>query len=351
MVIYFVLLFIPILIQPFIGKYRKLYRNTMFLLIFLLLGLRDFSVGGDLESYQISYGYISRTSIFDVFQEYGTEPLFLLFNKICGSLSNGSFRFFLLASAFCFSAILSQIIYENCEKQWLSWFLFMAFGYLPYGFALIRASFTLLIGTYFLKYRLDPQSRLDKSSRLKFYFGEICAALFHYTGLVFFLIEPMKKLKTKKYYSIVYISLCIVVFVFGGDIVEIFANIFFPNKVYSFSASGGMWLLIVIFLIRIVMALFFPKTKKDERYIYFETLLELGILSQIITFHFSLWSRMTNLIVFYPFVVLPNYLSNLRLDKSFRVVMYLAVLALGVGMYFVQLNADSAEIVPYLLGW
>lgn len=334
-------------------KTRIYFAIFAFVIVFLLLALRDFSVGGDLYGYQIKYNHYSTTSFDRLFFAEKVEPLFILFNKACARISNCDFRFYLIACAFVFSSILSVSVYKLSNNQGASWIFIIAFSTLVYGLSGLRSSFGLVFGV--LGYSFLICNFTGNSSKKRNYFWylffTLIGSLFHYTALAFLILLPLEYLKRKKSYYFLYFALIVIVALFGNRLFPILQDLFFPNKVYDFSSESGYGLMIIVVLIRLFLEFYVPKRNRDEEYFTVIRLFELVFLSQVLSLYFSLWSRISQYFMVVALIMLPNLLmkSN-KNDKNKQLIIF--ALSIVFFAYFIwSLSKDSAGIVPYRFLW
>ena len=334
-------------------KSRLYFAIFAFVLVFLLLALRDFSVGGDLYGYQIKYNHYSVTSFDRLLFAEKVEPLFIIFNKACAKISNCDFRFYLVACAFVFSSVLSVSVYRLSNNQGASWIFIMAFSTLVYGLSGLRSSFGLAFGVLGYSFLIcDFTSNNSKKKKYFWYlFFTLVGSLFHYTALAFFILLPLEYLKRKRSYYFLYFVLIIAVALFGNRLFPILQDLFFPNKVYNFSSESGFGLMIIVTLIRLFLEFYVPKKNRDDEYFTVIRLFELVFLSQVLSLYFNLWSRISQYFMVTALIMFPNLL--MKSDKN-NINKQSIIFALSIVFfaYFVwSLSKDSAGIVPYRFLW
>ena len=361
MIPYYVLLISPLILSVFV-KDRKKYRNIMCVILFFFLALRGESVGGDLVNYRVYYNRFYNLSLFECFKYVRWEPGFILYNKIIADISHGSFRAFMVVSALFYSILISQTIYRVSKAQWYSWYALLGLGFIIYPVSGIRASLAMVIGIFAISYlfsnggkselslddcnQLNSCGNVDKKSIIRYVILITAAVMFHYTAAIYYVVVPaVLAKKNAKYYMTIILSAAIL-FVFGNQIVFFLAARFYQSALGQINSSGGGALLFLIFAFVMAGHFLVKKDYRTQAYSIMLCILELALLSQIITLKYALWARLTEflylIIIFFPIEFMGAF------TKRSRCIVYGILMLFILYMYSNLLNADVCEMVPYV---
>ena len=352
MIAYFVFLGASLLYGNLFTK-KKFFCFFIGLTLFLFLSLRSITVGGDLVNYELQYKTLHQTTIQSYYALRKTEILYVLFAKTCATISNGNFRFFLVACAFVFSIFFSISVYHLSDNQPLSWFYTICFSVLVYCLSGLRSSFGLVFGLMGCVHLFNPSFSKKKRHLFKFYFFVVIAFLFHYTSIIFAFVPLFLFLKKKKNYYYAFFIICFAVLLIGKtDFFYRLGNFFFPTKEYEISSSRGYGALIICLIIRLGVSIFTKnKYKKNSTYLVVCGLFEFSFLCQLLALSFSLWSRVTSFVFALALILFPNCLKFFNLNKNSLNLLLFAVGLVLVLYYIFELIKDSASIVPYKFLW
>lgn len=351
MAIYIVIAILPVFLSLLFKNKQKRISDIMFFVFSILIGLRDFSVGSDTNQYEFLYQYIGQKSItvWSYFLDRGTEPLFIVYNKVCSIFSSNNYRFYIIVSAIVFSYGLYQAIKLYSKQQWLSWFLFISFGYIAYGMNLIRASLALTFGLLTLRFWINDNFE-GKRAKSNFVLGCLAATLMHYTAVVYLGLAPLYKIreKYKRGYSIILISFCAIGFFFGNQIAQFMAGIIYSKKVYEFESFGGWGLLLIVLTIRVLNEFFVKQCDKDRKYEITNYLLEIALVFQIMARGFNLWSRVAEFVFIPAIILMADLFSKYRFSANSRRIFNFTLVVVMMLFFIFNLSKTGAGIVPYV---
>ena len=189
-------------------KNRAKYCFIIGLWFFLLLVLRNDYVGTDTQNYHYVFDVLSWQGGIDLSfkdADISTEYGFYYLNHLiilCGL----PFRTLLIISAFLYVGVISYLIYKYSQHPWLSYFIFLTFGFFIFNTAM-RQCFAVSFCT--IAFLFAIQKKL-----LPYLFFVIIACLFHSTALIFFPVYFLIKLgyNKKSYYIILVLGATIVFF-------------------------------------------------------------------------------------------------------------------------------------------
>ncbi|MCX7771610.1 MAG: EpsG family protein [Clostridia bacterium] len=170
----------------------------------LLAGFRDFSVGTDTAMYANRFTTISGMSDFlQAIELYGDEPGYLLSNYLIGRFTGNPHVYFFILALVTHSFVI-KALYDHRAK------INMTFGFLVYLLVFYQLSFNYLrqcvaMAIFFYALKYFPGKKLRK-----ILLWTTAATAFHYSGVTLILLYALYRLFTSKYKRIGY------VLVYGG---------------------------------------------------------------------------------------------------------------------------------------
>lgn len=351
MAIYIFFFLTPVILHFFV-KEKKLFRNIMIVVCFLLLSLRSMSVGADIENYYTRYNTIFSYDI--SYENAGySEPLFFLLNWLCGIISGGSFHFFVIVCAALFSILYSHAIYLLSSTQWLSWYLTVSFSVLVYAISGLRSSFGLiygLISVYYLGRYIFKPNRKDLFYSVVF---GLLGTLHHYSAIIYLVIIPLywARSRHKKLYYFTIMFFIVIFLSWGSRITTVMKELFFASKIYDESSGRGFFMILIILLMIISMRVFIKREKVDSGYSLLMCLLEVSFAIQVLAFSFSLWVRVAQYTLIASLIMIPNYLERMSFTKGSKLIVIVVLCVFFLGWYVLSLVNNSANLVPYSFFW
>lgn len=308
--------------------------------LILLLALRGENIGIDTRSYIsrfYKYGNMSWKDIFDNHQEIGFSVLLKSVNYFTDNV-----QWMLVASAFLTIVPISIIIKKYSSNIFLSFLLFIAFGYFGFTFSGIRQGIAMGILIYSYSYIRDKKLVL-------FLITVFLASLFHSSAIIFLPAYFVSQIKINKY-SIVAISLSwFFVFVFKSHIYSFFETRFFstPDNFYKLKqTSAYMWTIMMNVIAVVSIIISKEITKKNK---YFEQLVMLMCTGSILTLFLAIGSNAKRISEYYcVFLILlipemNNAFVNPMLKSTINIMISIAVL----GMFLWSINLNEYRIIPY----
>lgn len=329
--IYYFITFLIILTSIF---QKKIQAKISMLILFLVLCLRDESVGNDLIPYITLFKKIGSINI----RSYHMEKGYLLLNKIIYYISSNP-RVFIIIYSIIICIMINKYIRTNSNIIWLSYFLFITFGYYEMTFNTIRQF--LAMGICWLSLE-----KIKKREILKFFIYYGIAISFHQTAIFFIILYLIYPLKINfKYY--IYIILGIL---FNLTILPKFLSMllkYFPkyNARYSetlLQTGGGLKFLCVLIII-LVCTLLLKRTKKLNIYYH---MLSIAVVLQSVAYNFSIFTRIVNYFSIAVIILIPELLLNKKISKIKDIVLII-IIVLSYIYYRILLELNYSGVVPY----
>jgi len=308
---------------------------------------------------------------------YRTEPLFVLVNMVCAAVSD--------SPMFCFAVfgvliIVLRIVFiaKYSPKSWISLYFYISFGLFSYTMCTTRQELAISIAMFALPYIMDRKP-------IPYFVIIIAAGLMHNSLLMLLplywivLIPP-----TKKWAIGLYSGGLLFLLLFSHDVIYWFTGIF-KRFSYYHEGSGTFYLLgrpvitVIAFVAVMVVCCFFYKriVEADSRNMILFNLYLFGTLVMIPVVKNFIFQRVAHMLL--PFAImliavimasvdfrsselaasdkkLPNnkrYELKKKADDDKR--MYYSILALfmfiGALEYFMQMNTNRLDLVPYVTFW
>lgn len=360
----FVIIILPLLLSP-IRDNDKRNKWLLFLslfLIFLLMALKDPSVGRDIAGYKRMYEAMvyQSWSNYDIsWMEWGYEFLMMIFTHVF----HASFQMFMT----CVYAFVYYSYYYFFKKYsddfTTTLILYICFTFLVFDMSAVRT----MIGVAICLFAVPYAEKKGILNLAKFALITFIAAQVHKSAYVFFAIYFVIKVEMTFSTSLLYFGIPAVLFLFKSRFYTII-NIYFKSVQESTASLGGN---LLVYIISIILTLYVwiyykrrnglidsdsinDKTQKElseyfngsglaMRMIYVGIVLQLFGSGTVLT-------RMAQYVQFFILVLIPNNIN--RLDAKSRVIVRFVLYILAIA-YFVKytLLANALDIVPYKFFW
>ncbi len=204
--------------------------------LFLILALRDVTLGVDLPNYSAGYKYISGLDFGDMFSRLGISGIadlvypfsyengYTVFNWVVSHIGFSFHAFLVVCAAINISSV-SYFIYKYSKKPWLSFVIFVAFGFFVYDFGIIRQSLALsmILWSYIL---------LDKKKYIGSIISFIMAFGFHRIAIIaipLLFLSRTKYITKNKFIALLLLSLPLL----------LLSGVLYNNVVISMMSSMG----------------------------------------------------------------------------------------------------------------
>lgn len=365
----YIINFLSIPIWKVLVKSRKLFTAILSLQLFLILALRDVTIGSDLVTYSGGFSYISSLSLSSVLSRlrlinaaklvspYSFESGYVLLNKLV-SMFGGNFRvFMILHAAFCVGSF-GYFIYKHSSNPHLSFAMLAALGFYEYAFGILRQTLAVCILLWAVPF-------IWKKNPISYYLIVFVAFTIHRASAIFVLLYPISQMKiTEKTFSLSFVFwlvlLILVKPIFNYILVPVLRLIGKGSH-----ANGSMtfnFQIIIMILWAVLVALFadlktlngseFKVNAKLNGEIAVKRAVCMGFLLavpvQILGLMNDVVARMVEFYFIFSIILIPNVLMEYK-NKKLVLVGEIVLYVLLFACLIIVLN--SSEIVPYVPFW
>lgn len=313
----------------------KILLILSFIILFILLGFKDLTVGTDSMVYA------------NMFEEFKTgifinsvEPAWMLFNKIV-SFCGGDFYTIIWISAIFILFPIYLGISKYSPYPLFSIFIYITFYYYFYGFNITRQciaqSFIFLSFCY-----LSFERNIFKQNKIVYLYF-VLAVLFHYTALIYiFILGIIYYVKNKNTKMIFILALSFIIGIGFNSIILNIATIFlkdYSNETVSTNFISGLINLAILNIAFLIVNSFI---KKKDKWFY-------GFYSFILLSNIMNGISYGNRLIIYSGILLtiflPTLFFNLKLDKKWNGLIFFLIVSYCF-FRFIRLFG-SGEIFPY----
>lgn len=321
----------------FYTKARFKYCLIIGLWFFLLLVLRHDFVGTDTQNYHALFDYMELNGFdleleeADLSTEYGFYYLVNLF-VVLGL----PFRSLLAISALLYVGTISYLIYKFSEKPWVSYFVFLAFGFFIFNTTMRQCfalSFCIIAFLFAINKKILPYMLFAAT-----------ACLFHSTALVFAPVYFLVKLNYSRSAFFIVILL--------GLVIAVFSEVFFQyaneitDKNYEKGETAGYGTLIFM-LITIAIGFFYRKQLPlSNRYWLFM------LVIAVCLFPLARFNPAIFRINLYFRVFMIVYLANIVNLRVYIAPLFMGlVLVFGAYQFIIGNKRAGIRVYPYVYYW
>lgn len=323
---------------------NEIWDKLSYLLVLLMSILRSTDVGGDLSNYTRSFFEWRRLSINEVFQVRNSNIGFVFINWLIGKFTDNEKIFFAIISV-----IIVTVIY--CFfKSWsrnvsLSFLIFLSIG--GYGWILSGIRQTLAIGVL-----LCAVTYLHEDKIWKYILFLILAVLLHSTAIIgiLYFIVVYEKDKGGFIVKNIFLAILCVITAFMG--IPYLVQMYRIND-YSDLIIRGNGLKLLFFFVAVIV-LYYGIIKREncnnrDKKMYFAVKsCEVGCSIQILSYGFSLLTRLADYFFIFFSVLIPNILMDKKKDKLLVFTITIIMFTLFCGF---NLRDDPSGILPYKFIW
>lgn len=347
--IYFVVW--ALLLLPYLGK-KKLDRYGNFdnsysvyvlLLLTLLIGMRDVSVGADTSHYE----YLYDVAYIRIGPDAYDRGYYLLTYWL-GNIGV-SYREFLIGVAFFSSATLVRYYDTHSRNLAFSVFVFMTIGLLPMYMTGIRQVIAISICLIALMYMEKKQYIL--SAILIF-----VASRFHASAIVFYVMLLLSniQLTRKQTWIMIVIASCAL---FYSNLLINVAGYVLPEKYAKIDMTEGYdinLLLIIIAILIPVFCAFFDKTDRNGRFSKQQSCLyvmsSLNIILNILALNSMYFSRLAYYFVHANSILIPNVVFAQK-RRNNRIIMLFTIISVCALYFIISIPEGTLKIDKYKVFW
>lgn len=308
--------------------------------LILLLGLRNFTVGGDTQTYVQYFLYTVNGGIVNHL-EWGARYLMVLLAQITSAPT-----VMLLVYAAMTILPVSYVSYKSSENIFFSMIIYAGLMFYYWAFNAMRQAAAMSFGLMALYY-------LNEGKTKKYFIWLLLATAFHKSAvvvLVYLLIKKSKIRINKNWIFILPMVSCFMM-VFGDKLLLFFLR-FFDSYIVYMSKDGyfgrGNVIHPLLFL-SIFIFLTFVHVRYDEQIDFGLCLLAVGVILYFVSIRVKVVNRLPYYFTIPLVVLLPNTVealhgNNKKISK--------AVFYIGISIYQLILVLQGAQgIVPYRFFW
>lgn len=351
MVPYYLLIGLPMLLSIFSYKFNKkklsdrLPLYVFFVILLLLLSLRDVRCGADLLTYKNKFEIINISSIESIFNfstiEFGYN-FFVAINKLIFN----NFQFLLFSCAIISIVPIMVFYIKETKHNILTMVLFVSVAPFAMFFSGLRQSIAIGLGV--IAYSFCKENKLFRFLLIVF-----IAFLFHISSIILLLMYPMTHVKiTKKW--ILPVSILFVIFLIYNE--SIFAVLLKLNEKYEARyviSKTGSYTFLIMLLIFTIFSLIIPDENSKEFVglrnllilsLYIQCFVPINIVAMRLNYYF---------LIFIP-VLIPKAIDNSK--QKYKQVAKLSAVVFVIFFTFwffkeAYTGVDYLSIYPYVAFW
>lgn len=332
---------------------KKLYVIVSFTSIFLISGLRGYTVGTDTVNYQQLFILVSNVDFSNIFVWSRTEPGYLLLTKILSIVTIEPQAITILNSAIIVFGIALFVFY-NSDNVCISTFLFLATFYFCASLNISRQfiAVALICNSFYF----------FKRGKIKTFIAIVLlASLFHISSIVFIFAIFLKHIKPK---AISFILITLISFAISLIVIQfnyILMSLLSHYEVYigtSYFLEKSVRGAIIIWFCQLCLACFsiyfiskdsskMEKAEKEELF-YLSVFMVFSVTIGIIGTKIYIFNRISNYFGIFMIILIPKILNKF---KNFSKLFYLLLIFLMTLYYYYMLNTGTEGVVPYKFFW
>ena len=354
MLAYYLMLILPTfekLSLAIIDKSRrgqKIVLFTFFLILIVILMLRNTNVGCDLPAYEYYFDYIAKTSWLDILNPFYVRDIewgYVIFNKIT-SFVYYNFHFFLAVTA-CLAVLPIAFLYISESKlPFLTIILFVNMPTFVLLFSGLRQAIAIAIGGIAFSF-------VKARRPIKFICAVICACLFHISALILLAMYPAyhKSVTSKSLPFILVIFICLVLFA-----KEIFLTIVpflgskYASRYTAIEETGAYAMLLLFFLFTIFSFVFVNEKRVSHELLGFRNFLLINLFIQAFAPINAIAMRLGYYYLIYIPLLIPMVITQGKRRYKFMLNMAHIVMLVFFFVYYFW-NAyhgeDILHVYPY----
>lgn len=349
----YILNFLTLPIYNLIFKDKKKFVFAVTLQLFLILALRDTTVGMDLPNYSGGYSYIASLRLTELIPRlrliseaelvhpYAYESGYVVLNWILAKLGIGFQGFLVLHAAFCMTSF-GLFIYRYSKLPWLSFSMLIALSYFEYSFGILRQVLAICI-------LLFAVPTIEKKKPIPFFLLVLLAFTMHRVALIFAVLYLAYYITVTRWVYIGNAVFWVLLtalspWIFNVLIVRVLTALGKTSYTESRFAWSHMMTLLLIFAVGAFLTLDFD-TMKEKR----NSILTWGFLLafpiQILGMNNAVFARMVLVYLIFATVFVPNVIADY---KKKPILAEIGAYALWLFLFlFMVFQFRSSAVVPY----
>lgn len=320
--------------------------------LFLIMGLKHFSVGGDWRQYLYRYN----NNILD-FKAWNGEWLYNAFVSFLKTIGVGN-QGYIAIMALIFSTGFVYFFYKYSKNIILSLYLHLTIGLFTMSMSGIRQTLAAIIILYAFSFLVSEKNTIFNF--IKYSSIIVTAYFIHNSALVFLPVYLLRNIKITKKNGVVFILVSTSLALFRKQVLPIIAY-FIPERYdsrYELLSSANPvnpLLIIIAILIPIACILIWNKMDiKDEiKHRLFSVLFILSCINiamNVLSLNSNIFGRLAFYFVTFNMVLIPNVIVGIK-DKRLRIIAYYLSIILPLIQFSISTPGGTLGIDKYLFFW
>lgn len=339
-----------------IGKNEFIKNNNLalpifFVMLFVLLALRDKSVGRDLDNYKYIFDSVRADDLKNIWS-FDAEFLFKVLIWVVG-LFTDDYQWFLATAALLTVLPIALVYCKDRTHSFVKIALFVNMSTFVMMFSGLRQSIAMAIGMFaFLMVR-------DKKP-VRFLLLVLLALCFHTSAFMLIFMYPVYNITLKKKHLLFIIPAMLALFIFNDAVFSVLLSVYnaFVGGDESITQTGALGSLVLFALLAVFAYVIPDESKIDREVIGLRNFLLFAVALQCFAPLHSLAMRMNYYyILFIPLAIgkilqipAPRFRQVARLGEI--VIILFFVFEFVYGIYDSYITGVSAlDTVPYIPFW
>lgn len=283
-----------------------------FLLLFILMGLREASVVGNdsASSYRNHYLWINSRNV-----EYSIRgnSFFYIIMKAFSALGL-SYQFFIMfeAAFVCYS--YARLVKKYSANPFLSTMWFIGMLYYSFLFSALKQAYAMA----FICYAFDA---IIQKKPIKFVICVVIASQFHFPAAVFLPAYWIVKVNMDKHFLFLLFAMLIVVYFFRSIILQFISDIYYGDENgYTYSNDAKfMGTKVILMIMTIVAGVILRKPDRQNDFAYTSILafMCISVVFQTFCYYNNIFERMADYYYQFSILYIPMILEKDRICMSY----------------------------------
>lgn len=321
-----------------------LYTIIMTTQLFVFSALRDFSVGSDTHVYVRRFSIIANSEfnqLSNLTDVLDFEIGFIYLSKLISLISINP-RFYLSVLNLLILIGVAIFIKQHSKIIWLSYFLFISFGFWGNSLNVVRQFLAVAILINSIGFVKDKKI-------VKFFAFVLIATSLHSAALTFIIVYPLSFLKVNIKSSIIFMGAIMFTSVFSETLINfIMINSGYDHLSGRLGSGSGSGTIVVIGTL--LASVFYVKQVSISDYSIPDTFIHIlfcGVVFNILALEFAMFGRMMIYFTIIIIVLIPNTIYCIRFKLIDFYWKYFVVLVFTYFYIFRLLAHDVSGLVPY----
>lgn len=344
-----------------IGQRREILEHSLvipvfFLLLWILLSLRDIEIGRDLENYLLYFEVNSAKDFKEVLRD-GWETgdvLYWLLNWAVGQFTD-NYQIFLSIVAAIILLPMAYVYGQDRRQGFLKIVIFMNMSVFVMVFSGLRQAIATSIGLIAFEF-------VKKKQPIRFLLAALIVFGFHHTGFMVLLFYPLYYFTPKAKHLWFVIPGMLTVYIFNKPIftwATNFLNLLTDDRYDVEITDTGAYTMLILFIIFAIFAYIIPDEKlMDRETLGLRNLLLMAVILQCFAPVHMLAMRMNYYFIIFIPIIIPKIISNAK--KNLKDVAWIAkyvMIVFFVAYYLIttyiscQTGNSALDIYPYVPFW